>query len=405
MFYGHLPGDVTPDAAVIVNPNQHGCTFENKDLAGVGVMFYVLIALRSEMKNRSMFDNKIIPNLGELLDFVALGTVADVVKLNHQNRILVEQGLIRVRQGKAHAGVKALFMVAKKSTEYAVSSDFGFSIGPRLNAAGRLDDMSLGIECLLEDNLSIAIIHAEKLDSLNKERREIETEIKDEALSGLEFIDCKNLSSIVIFKDSWHQGVIGIVASRLKELYHRPTIVFAQSSEGEIKGSGRSIPGLHLRDALDLVSKKCPKLIRRFGGHAMASGLSIGKADLNQFIKTFEEVCKSLLSKENLEQCIETDGELLNNEITIELAKDIDKQVWGQAFPSPVFDGTFQVINQKIMGEKHLRLTLALDGKEFEAVLFNCVEKLPESIRVIYSVGINRFRGEEKLQLMVQYWE
>ena len=403
----HLPGDVIPDAAVIVNPNQPGCTFPNKHLAGVGVMFYVLLALRSELRDRGTFEKNPCPNLATLLDFVALGTVADVVRLDQQNRILVENGLKRIREGKAHAGINALFKIAKKEIGNAVSGDLGFSIGPRLNAAGRLDDMSMGIECLLTDDPDVAKLAAEKLDSLNKERREIETEMKEEALAGLEEIDCVGRYSIVLFDEKWHQGVIGIVASRLKELYHRPTIVFAQStsSEDEIKGSGRSIPALHLRDALDLVYKKYPNLIRKFGGHSMAAGLTISKVDLKKFVDAFEYACRQMLNASDLEQHIETDGELKADEITLKLANDINSQVWGQGFPAPTFDAMFQVISQRLMGGKHLKLLLSADGKQFEAVLFNQIIELPGSAHLVYSVGVNRFRGEESLQLMVQHCE
>ena len=325
----HLPGDTLPDAACIVNPNQPGCSFSSKNLAGVGVMFYVLLALRAELRARGAFTDKPEPNLGNLLDLVALGTVADVVKLDQNNRILVQQGLQRIRAGRACAGINALLQVAKKDPARVSSQDLGFTVGPRLNAAGRLDDMSMGINCLLTDDAATALQIATKLDALNRERRSIETGMQDSALAALESIDPSDNYSLTLFDDTWHQGVIGILASRLKDKFHRPTIAFARANDtparstpvgapllrsdpsaGEIKGSGRSISGLHLRDALDLVSKRYPSLIRKFGGHAAAAGLSIAEADFENFVSAFEQVCSELLSANDLAQRIETDGAL-----------------------------------------------------------------------------------------------
>jgi single-stranded-DNA-specific exonuclease len=286
----HLPGETLPDATCIVNPNQHGCAFPSKNLAGVGVMFYVLLALRAELRARGTFTEQPEPRLVDLLDLVALGTVADVVKLDQNNRILVQQGLQRIRSGRACAGINALLEAAKKDPARASSMDLGFTVGPRLNAAGRLDDMSLGINCLLTDDAKTAMQIAAKLDALNRERRSIESDMQDSALASLEHIDPKDNFSLTLFDQTWHQGVVGILASRLKDKFHRPTIAFARSSNGEIKGSGRSIAGLHLRDALDLVSKRHPTLINKFGGHAAAAGLSIAEADFDDFVAAFEKV-------------------------------------------------------------------------------------------------------------------
>jgi single-stranded-DNA-specific exonuclease len=379
----HLPGDTLPDAACIVNPNQPGCAFPSKNLAGVGVMFYVLLALRAELRSRGAFaDEKTTlspsplpqageggaqrrerggrrePNLGNLLDLVALGTVADVVKLDQNNRILVQQGLQRIRAGRACAGINALMQVAKKIPARASSQDLGFTVGPRLNAAGRLDDMSLGINCLLTDDIATAMQIAAKLDALNRERRSIETDMQDSAQAALETINPSDNFSLVLFDESWHQGVIGILASRLKDKFHRPTIAFARANNGELKGSGRSIAGLHLRDALDLVSKRHPALIKKFGGHAAAAGLSIAENDFENFIAAFEKVSSELLSASDLAQRIETDGALDIAEMNLEVARILDEQVWGQGFPAPQFSDDFIVQNQRVVGGKHLKLQL-----------------------------------------------
>ncbi|MGB9093854.1 MAG: single-stranded-DNA-specific exonuclease RecJ, partial [Gallionella sp.] len=397
----HLPGDTLPDAACIVNPNQPGCEFPSKNLAGVGVMFYVLLALRAELRTRGAFaetstlsptpspacgrgwraasgeggaqlrerDGRREPNLGNLLDLVALGTVADVVRLDQNNRILVQQGLQRIRAGRACAGINALFHAARKIPARASSQDLGFTVGPRLNAAGRLDDMSLGINCLLTDDESVALQITAKLDALNRERRSIETGMQDNALASLEGIDPSDHYSLVLFDESWHQGVIGILASRLKDKFHRPTIAFAKSNNGEIKGSGRSIAGLHLRDALDLVSKRHPALIRKFGGHAAAAGLSLGESDFENFAAAFEEVAASLLDPHDLARRIETDGALDPSEMNLEAARLLEEQVWGQGFPAPQFSDDFIVRNQRVVGEKHLKLQLSSQGLLIDAIL------------------------------------
>lgn len=420
----HLPGDTLPDAACIVNPNQPGCAFPSKNLAGVGVMFYVLLALRAELRSRGEFADQAEPKLAELLDLVALGTVADVVKLDQNNRILVQQGLQRIRAGRACAGINALLQVAKKDPARTSSQDLGYTVGPRLNAAGRLEDMSLGINCLLTDVASTALQIAAKLDALNRERRSIEMGMQDSALAALEHIDPKGnfprkgdaggdpaatqrpiRSSLVLFDETWHQGVIGILASRLKDKFHRPTIAFARSSNGEIKGSGRSIAGLHLRDALDLVSKRHPALIKKFGGHAAAAGLSIPEAGFENFVAVFEQVCSELLDANDLAHRIETDGALEIAEMNLEVARQLDEQVWGQGFPAPQFSGDFIVQNQRVVGEKHLKLRLGAHGKFVEAILFGRNELLPEKIHAVYSLSVNEYNGTQSLQLIVRHWQ
>ncbi|HEY8887050.1 MAG TPA: DHHA1 domain-containing protein, partial [Gallionella sp.] len=350
-------------------------------------------------------DGRREPNLGKLLDLVALGTVADVVKLDQNNRILVQQGLLRIRGGRACAGINALLQVAKKDPARASSQDLGFTVGPRLNAAGRLDDMSLGINCLLTDDATTALQIAAKLDALNRERRSIETGMQDNALASLEGIDPSDNFSLVLFDESWHQGVIGILASRLKDKFHRPTIAFARSSEGEIKGSGRSIAGLHLRDALDLVSKRHPALIRKFGGHAAAAGLSIAESDFAAFVTAFEEVAGNLLDVNDLAQRIETDGALDVAEMNLDIARLLDEQVWGQGFPAPQFSDDLIVHNQRVVGEKHLKLRLGTKGKIIEAILFGHNEPLPERIHAVYSLSVNEYNGKQSLQLIVRHWQ
>jgi len=401
----HLPGDTLPDAACIVNPNQPGCAFPSKNLAGVGVMFYVLLALRAELRNRGQMTDEQGRKLLELLDLVALGTVADVVRLDQNNRILVQQGLQRIRAGRACAGINALLQIAKKVPEKVSSMDMGFTVGPRLNAAGRLDDMSLGINCLLTNDPSQALNIASQLDTLNRERRSIESDMQDTALAVLESINPQDGYSLALFDETWHQGVIGILASRLKDKFHRPVIAFAQSSNGELKGSGRSIPGLHLRDALDLVSKRQPDLIKKFGGHAMAAGLSIAETDFAAFASAFEQVSCELLDANDLDQRIETDGGLEQDGMSLEMAHLLDKQVWGQGFPAPQFSDDFKVQSQRVVGEKHLKLRLTQNGNPIEAILFGHNEPLPEQIHAVYSLSVNEYNGSQSLQLIVRHWE
>ena len=400
----HLPGDTLPDAACIVNPNQPGCAFPSKHLAGVGVMFYVLLALRAELRARGAFTDRPESRLAELLDLVALGTVADVVRLDQNNRILVQQGLQRIRAGRACAGINALLQVAGKHPQRASSQDLGFTVGPRLNAAGRLDDMSLGINCLLTDDAATALQIAAQLDALNRERRNIETNMQGSALAALEQINASDNFSLALFDESWHQGVIGILASRLKDKFHRPVIAFARANDGEIRGSGRSIAGLHLRDALDLISKRHPALIRKFGGHAAAAGLSIAETDFADFAAAFEQVSSELLSASDLAQRIETDGTLESAEINLEVARLLDEQVWGQGFPAPQFNNDFIVKSQRVVGEKHLKLRLNTQGKLIDAILFGHNEPLPGQIHAVYSLSVNEYNGTQSLQFIIRYW-
>lgn len=401
----HLPGSELPRAAAIVNPNQPQCGFPSKALAGVGVMFYLMVALRAELRARGAFARRPEPHLGRLLDLVALGTVADVVKLDHNNRILVHQGLARIRAGEAQPGVLALFKASGRDPRRASSYDLGFCLGPRLNAAGRLADMSLGIECLITDDGSRALTIAEELDRLNRERRDIEADMHETALERLEGLDVDNRYSLALYDPSWHQGVIGILASRLKDRFHRPAIAFAPGPSGELKGSGRSIAGLHLRDALDRVAKGQPGLILRFGGHAAAAGLTVPAKAFDAFREAFEAVARELLTSADLEQVVETDGPLEPRYMDLELARLLAQSVWGQGFPEPLFDDCFIVESQRVVGERHLKLTLTKEGARFDAMLFFHPEGLPSRIRAAYRLEINEFNGQERLQLTIRHWE
>ena len=401
----HLPGDALPAAEAIVNPNQPGCPFPSKHLAGVGVMFYVLLALRARLRQQGKFASRPEPRLGDLLDLVALGTIADVVKLDRNNRILVEHGLRRIRAGLACPGISELLQVARKSPARLSSLDLGFSIGPRLNAAGRLDDMSLGIRCLLSDNPPEAAEIATRLDQLNRARRDIESGMQDTALAILEQVDPRERYSLSLFDASWHQGVIGILASRLKEKFHRPVIAFALAGDGELKGSGRAIPGLHLRDALDLISKRQPQLIRKFGGHAAAAGLSIAEEALADFTEAFEQVARELLDPADLQHTLQTDGSLATEVMTLPLAENLEAQIWGQGFPPPEFSDEFTVTGQRPIGEQHLKLRLQKDGQQFDAVLFNQPEPLPKRVRAVYSLSVNEYNDRRNLQLILRHWE
>lgn len=401
----HLPGDALPDAACIVNPNQPGCSFGSKNLAGVGVMFYVLLALRAELRQRGAYADTPEPDLRALLDLVALGTVADVVKLDANNRTLVAQGLARMRAGKASAGVNALFRAAGRDPARATVFDLGFMLGPRLNAAGRIDDMALGIECLLADDPTAAQRLAQQLDTLNRARRDVEADMLEEALAILATFNPTDSHSLTAFQPGWHIGVIGILASRLKDKFHRPTIVLAQNESGELKGSGRSIPGLHLRDALDLIDKRHPGLIVKFGGHAMAAGLSIPAGHHTEFSQAFEAVVRELIDPADLDGRIETDGELDLAEHRYELAEQFDHAVWGQGFPAPLFTATFDVVAQRVVGEKHLKLKLACGETSFDAMRFFQADPLPDRIRAVYALMPNEFNGQQSLQLKLQHWE
>ena len=399
----HLPGQSLPDAAVIVNPNQVGDNFASKNLAGVGVIFYTMSALRAELRKRNYFQGKVEPILADLLDLVALGTVADVVRLDHNNRVLVEQGLARIRAGRASYGIRALMRIAGRDPIRASTYDLGFVVGPRLNAAGRLDDMSLGIACLLADNERTATELASKLDTLNRERRSIEAEMRDGALTSLEDVNVGARYALSLYDKSWHQGVVGILASRIREKYHRPVIAFAQDGQGNLKGSGRSIAGFHMRDALDLVTKHHPQLISKFGGHAMAAGLTIAETGMADFANAFDKVARELLTPADLAERIETDGMLDANELTFDFVQAIDAQVWGQGFSAPSFIGNFQVLEQRVVGEKHLKLKVSLGSTTFDAIRFGSADALNTSIDVVFKPSINEFRGNATLQLVLDY--
>mgnify|MGYP003575540743 CR=1 FL=1 len=396
----HLPAEQTPAADCIVNPNQRGCDFPSKNLAGVGVMFYVLIALRAELKQRGLLAEELV-HLGSLLDLVALGTVADLVKLDANNRILVRQGLKRIRQGQACPGVLAILKLAGRSPEQVNAQDLGFYVGPRLNAAGRLDDMTIGIRCLLAETPQEAMQYAQQLHVLNAERKQIEAEMQWDAMADLEQDFKDSQYTISVFQPDWHQGVIGILASRIKERFHRPVIAFADAGEGLIKGSGRSIAGLHLRDALDLVTKQHPDLIIKFGGHAMAAGLSIRAQDFTRFQQAFEHVVQALIDAEILQEVLETDGGLELQEMTLQTAETLGHQVWGQGFSPPLFYDEFEVVQQRILGEKHLKLRLQKSGQQFEAIYFQHATLLPTQVALAYALQVNEFNGARNLQLQV----
>jgi len=403
----HLPGDEKPAATCIVNPNQRGCDFPSKNLAGVGTIFYVMLALRAELRSRGVFTDKPEPNLTELLDIVALGTVADLVKLDDNNRILVEQGLRRIRAGKACPAIRALLKLAGRDASKANAQDLGFSVGPRLNAAGRLDDMALGIACLISDDETEATVMAQRLHTMNLERRAIEADMQEAASISLEEVDVSGQFSLSIFEPDWHQGVIGILASRVKEQFHRPVIAFALGGDGNLKGSGRSIKGLHLRDALDLVSKRHPDLILKFGGHAMAAGLTIPHHGFDRFKTAFEEVAASLLTPADLDAVIETDGSLAAHEVDWDVAVALDKQVWGQGFPAPLFSDEFFVKLQKVVGERHLKLSLQKvddqTGRMFDAIYFQQATFLPPKVQVVYELQTNEFNGRQGVQLNIRH--
>ncbi|MBW4966167.1 single-stranded-DNA-specific exonuclease RecJ [Pseudoalteromonas sp. CR1] len=411
----HLQGEQLPNADAIVNPNRHECNFPSKSIAGVGVAFYLLIALRSLMREQGYFTQQAPPNLANLLDIVALGTVADVVALDANNRTLVHQGLARIRSGKTRPGITALIEVANRNAARLSASDFGFSLAPRLNAAGRLDDMSLGIACLLSNDINQARRIAGELDSLNHARREIEQGMQAEAqavLDRLAFTDDNIPDAICLFQDDWHQGVIGILAGRLKEKYHRPTVIFAGGENGEIKGSCRSIEGLHMRDLLEGLNTADPHLINKFGGHAMAAGLSINEQNFNDFKKAFDAAVSAQLSEESKRCIVFTDGELPNDCFTMEFAQLLKQSgPWGQQFPEPVFEHTFELIQQRIVGEKHLKLVLKhQSGRLVDAIAFGIdVKEWPDTearfVKVAYQLDINEFRGKFSLQLIVRELE
>ncbi|WP_018692088.1 single-stranded-DNA-specific exonuclease RecJ [Algicola sagamiensis] len=406
----HLPTDRLPNADAIVNPNLEQCGFPSKHLAGVGVAFYVLVALRAKLRHSQYFSQRSEPNLADLLDLVALGTVADVVPLDANNRILVQQGLNRIRKGRCRPGIQALIEVSGRSQSRLVASDFGFALGPRLNAAGRLDDMSIGIRCLLADNIHDARDAAGLLDSFNKERREIEQSMQQEALSTLKQLNFNHEASngICLYDPSWHQGIIGILAGRLKEQYHRPTIAFAKVSDSEIKGSARSVEGVHIRDLLERIDSRHPGVIQKFGGHAMAAGLSIQPDRFTEFQSCFEQEVSEALSDEHKKSILLSDGELAPEDMSKDFAQVLRYAgPWGQHFPEPVFDGYFRIVQQRLVGQKHLKLVLEHEtGKLIDAIHFNADLSIwPDAtvqwVHAAYQLDINYFRDKESLQLMV----
>lgn len=399
----HLPADVVPDALAIINPNQHGCQFPSKNLAGVGVIFYTMLALRAEMRTRGHFNQRPEPRLDALADLVALGTVADVVKLDSNNRIFVTQGLARMRAGQMCDGIRALFAVAGTDPRLANSMDLGFKIGPRINAAGRLADMSIGIRCLLSDDYEQALDLAKQLDEWNHTRRSIEQEMSEQALQEIESENFSLQHAICVFNPTWHQGVVGIVASRLKEKFWKPTLAFAPGDEGEIRGSGRSVPDVHLRDALDLVSKHHPTLIKKFGGHAMAAGLTIAEKDFTAFSQAFDKAVVEISGKTVFAPIIETDGSLDIDFATAETAVGLSQQVWGAGFPSPLFQDVFTVRSQRLLKEKHLKLQVARGNRLFDAIWFNHTESLPDTVELVYEFVPNYWNGNVYTQLLIKH--
>lgn len=399
----HLPADETPAALAIVNPNQHNCSFASKNLAGVGVMFYVLIATRAVLRSKGYFDTeRHAPNLSDLLDLVALGTVADVVKLDHNNRILVSNGLTRMRAGKLSAGIHALLKVAGRDLSKLSTFDLGFAVGPRLNAAGRLDDMSLGIRCLITDDAEQAMQLAQELNDMNNERKAIEKKMREDAEVNLSALDVDVQHSICLTHEEFHQGVIGIVAGRLKEKYHRPTLVFATDGNTYLKGSGRSINGIHLRDVLDWVDKHAPNVIVKFGGHAMAAGLTIYREHFELFKQTFEQAVLAMSEPDMFIKQVLTDGALAPHDFSIENVDAINHQVWGQGFAPPLFEGQFTVLEQRVLKDAHLKLSLRSQAGTFSAIKFFHTEELPEQIYCTYQLQRNDWNGKTTLQMLVE---
>jgi len=399
----HLPGAELPPAVCIVNPNLADSAFPSKALAGVGVMYYVLLALRALLRERGVYTQQTQPRLDALVDLVALGTVADVVKLDKNNRILVAQGLNRIKLGRTHAGISALFAVAGKKPEAAGVRDFGFALGPRINAAGRLDTMENGIECLLADDPVVALDYARSLNDFNAARQELETEMQQAAEIALSCCNVDSLATLTLYDGRFNEGVVGLVASRLKEKVNRPTIVFAPTDDGALKGSGRSIAGVHLRDALDLVSKALPGAVLRFGGHAMAAGLTLrSEGDLPAFRDAFEKAVRSMVDASVFERVIYTDGGLAPDEITERLVQAIDSQIWGQGFDAPVFANEFRVVRQSLVKDAHTKLILELGGQRFDAIFFRHTETLPGMVRLAYRPNINEFMGRRSVQLVIE---
>jgi single-stranded-DNA-specific exonuclease len=405
----HLPAATLPDADAMVNPNQPGCTFESKALAGVGVMFYVLLVLRAELRKRGVFTAEQQPKLDTLLPLVALGTVADVVKLDANNRRLVAQGLARVRKGQMPAGMTALFAAAGRTSEKCTSQDFGFAVGPRINAAGRLSDMTLGIECLTTDDVGRATELATQLDRINRERREIEGDMREQALElAQEMFDPEEEppSALCVFDPDFHEGVVGIVAAKLKDLHHRPTFVFAPSQAAgkghELKGSGRSIPGFHLRDALDLVAKRHPGVLLRFGGHAMAAGCTLEEDNLATFEEALQQVAQEWLDEATLQRRLETDGPLLPEYRRPELADTLAREVWGQGFAPPTFSEEVEVLGQRLVGEKHLALKLRHHGQPVDGIWFGRVDPLPALAHLAFRLEADEWQGNKRVRFVVE---
>lgn len=414
----HLPGPQLPEAAAIVNPNLADCEFPSRNIAGVGVMFYLLMALRIRLRELHWFENRRLPepNLAQLLDYVALGTVADVVALDQVNRILVHQGLLRIRSGQCQPGIKALVEISGRQLHNIHASDLGFAIAPRLNAAGRMDDMSLGIRCLLTSDSGLAAEIAEQLDALNQDRKEVEGQMKNEALvllDEMKALDEKHLSAgVCLFDPGWHQGVIGILASRIKDRLHRPVIAFAPADHGEIKGSARSIAGVHIRDVLAEIAAAHPKILGKFGGHAMAAGLSLKLTDYPHFALLFAETVAAKLDKVDLEQKVWSDGQLTDDHLNLSFAESLQQAaVWGQAFPEPAFDGVFDVIQCRIVGKQHLKLVLRLT---FSSMLIDAIAFFADQperwlgcrkVQAVYKLDVNEYRNQRSLQLQLQYLE
>lgn len=402
----HLPGDTLPDAAAIINPSHPECNFPSKSLAGVGVIFYLMLALRAELRERGAFGVEDQPRLDQLADIIALGTVADVVPLDANNRLLVAQGLKRIRAGRAHAGIAALFTVAGRDASKANTFDLGFAVGPRINAAGRLTDMSIGIHCLCTDDPLKAMELAKELDRINQERRQIESGMHQSALQSVEqMMQLTPSASVCVYGTDWHQGVVGLVASRLKEKYWRPTIAFAPGDNGEIKGSGRSIPDVHMRDVIDLIAKKHKDMVLKFGGHAMAAGLSIHESKLDAFKQAFDEAVIQFTGRTHFEPLIEHDGSLATQYIDVATATLLNQEVWGAGFPPPVFVDRFTVLHQRVLKEKHLKLRLERDGLVLDAIWFNHAEPftLNETVKAAYKMDVNHWNGKSNVQLMIDY--
>ncbi|WP_416260866.1 single-stranded-DNA-specific exonuclease RecJ [Gibbsiella quercinecans] len=412
----HLPSDTLPAAEAIINPNLHGCAFPSKALAGVGVAFYLMLALRARLRDSGWFEQRglAMPNLADLLDLVALGTVADVVPLDANNRILVYQGLNRIRAGKCRPGIRALLEVANRDARQLVASDLGFALGPRLNAAGRLDDMSIGVALLLSDDIAQARMLANDLDALNQTRREIEQGMQLEALQLCDQLERSSTAlpcGLAMYHPEWHQGVVGILASRIKERFHRPVIAFAPAGEGILKGSGRSVAGLHMRDALERLDTLHPGLMMKFGGHAMAAGLSLEAARFDEFRQRFGELVGEWLDPALLEGVVWSDGELGQQELTLEMAELLRSGgPWGQAFPEPTFDGRFRILQQRLVGEKHLKLMVEplgggplLDGIAFNIDTSQWPDNSVREVELAYRLDVNEFRGNRSVQLLIQH--